>query len=278
MVGSRFELLRQSLFDNIINASTQAASLEETYKQSREEAEDGGDGGERRGQGGEEQAREGHGGGEQTPGGQPDRSADMRLDAEEGRQETEGETISQGNKVVTEKQSAVIENKNEQSLASTTSSKSLDIANTSKQVHASQENLIASDPEKSSEKNLQAVEESQYPLPDTGSKANLDFVTLRAAPTFSKNTKYSKEAKDAWKTIMNSKERKMPAVKKFQEPHVPATNRGIASDDRADANINAENNKDSNRNIKSNLNEGENMLRSLGSSRTIRKKLPIRTT
>ena len=73
--------------------------------------------------------------------------------------------------------------------------------------------MTASDPEKSSEKNLQAVEESQYPLPDTGSKANLDFVTLRAAPTFSKNTKYSKEAKDAWKTIMNSKERKMPAVK-----------------------------------------------------------------
>ena len=179
---------------------------------------------------------------------------------------------------MTEKQSAVIENKNEQSLALTTSSKSLDIANTSKQVHASQENLIASDPEKSSEKNLQAVEESQYPLPDTGSKANLDFVTLRAAPTFSKSTKYSKEAKDAWKTIMNSKERKMPAVKKFQEPHVPATNRGIASDDRADANINAENNKDSNRNIKSNLSEGENMLRSLGSSRNIRRKLPIRTT
>ena len=179
---------------------------------------------------------------------------------------------------MTEKQSAVIENKNEQSLALTTSSKSLDIANTSKQVHASQENLIASDPEKSSEKNLQAVEESQYPLPDTGSKANLDFVTLRAAPTFSKNTKYSKDAKDAWKTIMNSKERKMPTVKKFQEPHVPATNRGIAGGDRADANSNAANNKDSNRNIKSNLNEGENMLRSLGSSRNIRRKLPIRTT
>ena len=180
---------------------------------------------------------------------------------------------------MTEKQSAVIENKNEQSLALTTSSKSLDIANTSKQVHASQENLIASDPEKSSEKNLQAVEESQYPLPDTGSKANLDFVTLRAAPTFSKNTKYSKEAKDAWKTIMNSKERKMPAIKDLQEPHTPATNRGIGGDDRADANINAAlNNKDSNRNIKSNLNEGENMLRSLGSSRNIRRKLPIRTT
>ena len=253
--------------------------MEETYKQSREEAEDGGDGGERRGQGGggqvgDGQAGEGQRGGEQTPGGQPDRSADMQLNAEEGRQEAEGETISQGNKVVTEKQSAVIENKNEQSLALTTSSKSLDIANTSKQVHASQENLIASDPEKSSEKNLQAVEESQYPLPDTGSKANLDFVTLRAAPTFSKNTKYSKEAKDAWKTIMNSKERKMPAVKKFQEPHVPATNRGIGGDERADANII----KDSNRNIKSNLNEGENMLRSLGSSRNIKRKLPIRTT
>merc|ERR1712012_471501 len=187
----------------------------------------------------------------------------MQLNADEERQETVGETISQGNKVVAEKQSAVIENK----LVLTTPSKSLGIANTSKQVHASQENLIPSDPEKSSEKNLQAVEESQYPLPDTGSKANLDFVTLRAAPTFSKSTKYSKEAKDAWKTIMNSKERKMPTVKKFQEPHVPATNRGIAGGDRADANSNAANNKDSNRNIKSNLNEGENMLRSLGSSR-----------
>ena len=175
---------------------------------------------------------------------------------------------------MTEKQSAVIENK----LAFTTSSKSLGIANTSNQVHASQENLIASDPEKSSEKNLQAVEESQYPLPDTGSKANLDFVTLRAAPTFSKNTKYSKEAKDAWKTIMNSKERKMPAVKYVQEPHTPPTNRGVGGDDRADVNINAANNKDSNRNIKSNLNEGENMLRSLGSSKNIRRKLPIRTT
>ena len=263
--------------------------MEETYKQSREEAEDGGDGGERRGQAGEGQgggeqtrdgqggggqAREGQGGGEHTPGGQLDSQADMQLDAEEGRQETEGETISQGNKVVAEKQSAVIENK----LALTTPSKSLGIANTSNQVHASQENLIASDPEKSSEKNLQAVEESQYPLPDTGSKANLDFVTLRAAPTFSKNTKYSKEAKDAWKTIMNSKERKMPAVQYLQEPRDPATNRLIGGDERADANINAANNKDSNRNIKSNLNEGENMLRSLGSSRNIRKKLPIRTT
>ena len=264
--------------------------MEETYKQSREEAEDGGDGGERRGQAGEGHggggiAGEGQGGRERTGdgqggGGQPGSQAgsfhisDMQLNADEERQETVGETISQGNKVVAEKQSAVIENK----LVLTTPSKSLGIANTSNQVHSSQENLIASDPEKSSEKNLKAVEESQYPLPDTGSKANLDFVTLRAAPTFSKNTKYSKDAKDAWKTIMNSKERKMPAVKKFQEPHVPATNRGIASDDRADANINAANNKDSNRNIKSNLNEGENMLRSLGSSRTIRKKLPIRTT
>ena len=257
--------------------------MEETYKQSREEAEDGGDGGdggERRGQAGE-----GQGGGEQVGegqggGGQPDSQAgsyhisDMQLDADKERQETEGETISQGKRVVAEKQSAVIENK----LALTTPSKSLGIAITSNQVHASQENLIASDPEKSSEKNLQAVEESQYPLPDTGSKANLDFVTLRAAPTFSKNTKYSKEAKDAWKTIMNSKERKMPAIKDFQEPHAPATNRGIASDDRADANINAANDKDSNRNIKSDLNEGENMLRSLGSSRNIRRKLPIRTT
>ena len=275
--------------------------MEETYKQSREEAEDGGDGGERRGQageghggggiagegqGGREQTGDRQGGGEQVGdrqggGGQPGSQAgsyhisDMQLNADEERQETVGETISQGNKVVAEKQSAVIENK----LVLTTPSKSLGIANTSKQVHASQENLIASDPEKSSEKNLQAVDESQYPLPDTGSKANLDFVTLRAAPTFSKNTKYSKEAKDAWKTIMNSKERKMPAIKNLQEPHTPATNRGIGGDDRADANINAAlNNKDSNRNIKSNLNEGENMLRSLGSSRTIRKKLPIRTT
>ena len=264
--------------------------MEETYKQSREEAEDGGDGGERRGQAGEGHggggiAGEGQGGREQTGdrqggGGQPGSQAgsfhisDMQLNADEERQETVGETISQGNKVVAEKQSAVIENK----LVLTTPSKSLGIANTSKQVHASQENLIASDPEKSSEKNLQAVEESQYPLPDTGSKANLDFVTLRPAPTFSKSTKYSKEAKDAWKTIINSKERKIPAVKDFQEPHIPATNGGIGGDDRADANSNAANNKDSNRNIKSNLNEGENMLRSLGSSRNIRKKLPIRTT
>ena len=224
---------------------------------SREEAEDGGDGGERRGQAGEGHggggiAGEGQGGREQTGdrqggGGQPGSQAgsyhisDMQLNADEERQEMVEETISQGNKVVAEKQSAVIENK----LVLTTPSKSLGIANTSKQVHASQENLIASDPEKSSEKNLQAVDESQYPLPDTGSKANLDFVTLRAAPTFSKSTKYSKEAKDAWKTIMNSKERKMSAVKDLQEPHAPATNRGIASDDRADANINAENNKDS---------------------------------
>merc|ERR1712150_22176 len=135
--------------------------------------------------------------------------------------------------------------------------------------------------EKSSEKNLQALDESQYPLPDTGSKANLDFVTLKVAPTFPRNSKYSKEAKNAWKRIMSGKERKMPAT---EDSVSRPTNEVIAADGGADAAADADAGADADAtntnsdNIKLDLNKGENMLRLLGSSRNIRRKFPIRTT
>ena len=145
-------------------------------------------------------------------------------------------------------------------------------------MNKTQKNWIQNPPEISSEKNLQAADESQYPLPDTGSKANLDFVTLKAAPTFSRNTKYSKDAKNAWKRIISGNERKMPSGNS-EQALLDSTNEVLAVDTEENNNDNNKNDNNNNsENIKFDLNKGENMLRSLGSSRNIRRKLPIRAT
>ena len=276
-LGKRLNILREQF------GREQAASLEETYKQSREEGEEE-ESGERR----DENKYGGH-------------EADIKHSDNE-KDETEGDDNVQAKKVghvneslinevspaesemdqdlrahqksetglksmsFIEKDSSQIDN----SLAISGSTSKLDGGN-QKEGNSSQMILIQNPPEKSSEKNLQAMDESQYPLPDTGSKANLDFVTLKAQPTFPRNTKYSKEAKSAWKRIMTGKERKMPEAEEDSEEELSRPTNGLIA-----ANVDATNTNGGN--IKLNLNKGEHMLRSLGSARNIRKKLPIRTT
>ena len=268
-LGKRLNVLREQF------GREQAASLEETYKQSRDEGEE------------EETV-------ERRDDGKSGRNKGASIkQADTVKEETEREVNVQVKKVslvdvVTPenemdqdqakqeksetgvKSMSFTEKGNSQgdnSLGIMRSTSKSDGGNTSQMI------LVQNHPEKSSENNLMAVDESQYPLPDSGSKANLDFVTLKAPPTFPRNTKYSKEARNAWKRIMSGKERELPASEKeesSEERISRPTNKVVAAD--ADA-------KDtSSENIKSNLNKGEHMLRSLGSSRNIRRKLPIRTT
>ena len=272
-LGKRLNILREQF------GREQAASLEETYKQSREEGDEE-ESGERR----DDDKYGGH-------------KADIKHS-----DETEGDDNVQAKKVghvngslINEvspaesemdqdlrahqksetylKSMSFIEKENSQidnSLAISRSTSKLDGGN-QKEGNSSQMILIQNPAEKSSEKNLQAMDESQYPLPDTGSKANLDFVTLKAQPTFPRNTKYSKEAKSAWKRIMTGKERKMPEADEDSEEELSRPTNGLIA-----ANVDATSTNGGN--IKLNLNKGEHMLRSLGSARNIRRKLPIRTT
>ena len=293
-LGRRLNILRDQF------GREQAASLEETYKQSREGEEEAG------GAGAGDQPKVG--GGDQPggrdgdqPGGrdgdQPGGNkavVEHQSDSQKDRDEIERETDFQEKKIghinvpttnLVPSEDEMDQGKAEYQSASDKDNHAVIIGSTSNadgenrnQVNKTQKNWIQNPPEISSEKNLQAADESQYPLPDTGSKANLDFVTLKAAPTFSRNTKYSKDAKNAWKRIISGNERKMPSGNS-EQALLDSTNEVLAVDTEENNNDNNKNDNNNNsENIKFDLNKGENMLRSLGSSRNIRRKLPIRAT
>ena len=289
-LGKRLNILREQF------GREQAASLEETYKQSREGGEE-----EETGRRAEYKSGGETGGRRRAEDQSRDYKASKLMQSDTVKFETEGENDFQMQKVdlVNVSPIEVVSPENEMDQDQTEHQKSetsidsmsfpekgnsqgnnsLAISRSTSMSHGanqkeqnmSQMILIRNRPEKSSEKNLQALDESQYPLADTGSKANLDFVTLKAAPTFPRNTKYSKEAKSAWKQIMSGKERKMPET---EDSVSHQTNEVIA----ADADTDADTSNTKSENIKSNLEKGEHMLRSMGSTRNIRRKLPIRTT
>ena len=267
-LGKRLNILREQV------GREQAASLEETYKQSRDEGE-------------EEET--GEKSGRHEAAGNSIKQTDIVKDQTEGENNIQVKKVGHVNVSLLENEMDQDQTEHEKSetdiksmsfnekensqgdnylVTSVSDGANQKEGNTPKMI------LIQNQSEKSSEKNLEAVDESQYPLPDTGSKANLDFVTLKAQPTFPRNTKFSKEARNAWKRIMSGKEREMVVAEAEegleQQGLSRPTNEIIAADtDPRDTNS---------KTIKFNLNNGEHMLRSLGSSRNIRRKLPIRTT
>ena len=265
-LGKRLNILREQV------GREQAASLEETYKQSREGEETG-----------EKSGRN-------EPAGNSIKQTDIVKEETEGENNIQAKKVGHVNVSLIENemdQDQTEHGESETGIKSTSFNEkensqednslvtSVSAGANQKEENTSEVILSQNQPEKSSEKNLEAVDESQYPLPDTGSKANLDFVTLKAQPTFPRNTKFSKEARNAWKRIMSGKEREMPVVAAAAEEGSEQglsrpTNEVIAADpDARDTNS---------KTIKFNLNNGEHMLTSLGSSRSIRRKLPIRTT
>ena len=264
-LGKRLNILREQV------GREQAASLEETYKQSRDEGE-------------EEET--GEKSGRHEAAGNSIKQTDILKDQTEGENNIQVKKVDHVNVSLLENEmdqdqtehgesetgiKSMSFNEKENSQGDNSLVASVSAGANQKEENTSEVILSQNQPEK----NLEAVDESQYPLPDTGSKANLDFVTLKAQPTFPRNTKFSKEARNAWKRIMSGKEREMPVVAAAAEEGSEQglsrpTNEVIAADPDA---------KDTNsKTIKFNLNNGEHMLRSLGSSRSIRRKLPIRTT
>ena len=121
--------------------------------------------------------------------------------------------------------------------------------------------------------------ESQYPLPDSGvSGRNSTLVFDQDTSGMDTNrtfTGFIKKAKNNWKKVDNTRERKLKTKLrnlqvKSTQPVIPkAINQSNEAQSKEDQNTDSD--------IELNIAKGEQMLQYLGTSRKLRKKLPLRT-